>query len=99
MLDEEQIDLAHHIHLAYAELEETSHRLELFEGATMHLNRQALASAESGYLTGKVEFSILLGLIQKRSQLEMEYAESLATYQMKIAELESLTGELLEGTK
>ena len=97
MLNEEQIDLAHHIHLTYAELEETSGRLELFENAALPLSKQALSSAQNGYLTGRVEFSILLGLIQKRSQLELEYAEGLATYQMKIAELESLTGESLEG--
>lgn len=91
-LDEEQVDTAHHVHVIYAEMEETSKKVQLFEDATLPLSKQALSAAQSGYLTGKVEFSTLLSLIQKRSQIELEYAEALATLQMKAAELEALTG-------
>lgn len=98
LLEEQQIDLAHNIHATYAELEEASRRLKLFEEATIPLSKQALASAQNGYLTGKVEFSLLLGIIQKRSQLELEYVEALATYQKKIADLEFLTGDSLGGS-
>lgn len=98
MLDEEKNDLAHHVHTTYAELEEAYQHLKLFEDATLPLSHQAFTSAQSGYLTGKVEFVTLLSLIQKRARIQLEYAEAQATYQMKVAEMESLTGELSEGS-
>lgn len=97
LLDEERISLAHMVHQLYAELEESHKRVQLYEGGVLPLTRQAVVSAKSAYLTSKLEYATLLNLMNKRFQVEVGYAEALATYESKLAELESLLGEPLGG--
>lgn len=96
LLDEERIMLAHRIHVTYAEFEEASQRLKLYESGVLPLTRQAVVSARSAYLTGKLEYSTLLNTVTKRFAMESAAAEALTTYQSKIAELEVLIGDTLE---
>lgn len=95
MLSEQRIELAHMVHVLYAEIEESNQRITLYEGGVLPLTRQAAASGRSAYLTGKIDYATLLSLISKRYQMEMAYYEALATYESKLAELEALAGEPL----
>ena len=95
LLDEQRNMLAHQVHETYSELEEASKRIQLYEGGVLPLTRQAVTSAKSAYLTRKIEYSTLLGTIQRRYQMEDAHAEALATYFSKIAELEFILGASL----
>jgi len=98
LYDGERNKLAHEIHITLAMLEESAKRIQLYEGGVLPLTRQAVNSARSAYLAGKLEYSTLLGAIQRRYQMEISYAEALAAFHSKMAELETIVGDRLGET-
>lgn len=98
LVDAERNRLAHEIHVTLASIEESTKRIQLYEGGVLPLTRQAVTSARSAYLTRKLEYSTLLGAINRRYQMEVSYAEALATYHSKLAELEEIIGQPLGET-
>jgi outer membrane protein TolC len=97
--DDEKNRLAHEVHATYAELEEARDRIKLYESGVLPLVRESLASAQSGYATGKVQYSTLLNLINRRYQTETSYYEAVANFDSRIAELEAMTGDKLGGSQ
>lgn len=93
LADEESLHLRHQVHTLLAELKESSDRVNLFEGGLVPLSKQAVLSAKSGYLTGKVDYATLVSLIRNRYQTEFSYHEALVNYHLKLAEYEALIGE------
>lgn len=95
LLDEERQHLRHLVHTMYTELYESDKRVHLFEGGLLPLARQAVLSAKSAYLTGKLEYVAVVNLVRNRYQTEFTYNEALVSYQSRIAEFEALLGESL----
>ncbi|MGK5087342.1 TolC family protein [Bdellovibrionota bacterium FG-2] len=95
LLDEERLHLNHQVKTMYADLEESDKRMRLYDGGLVPLARQAVLSAKSSYLTGKLEYVAVVNLIRNRFQIEFAYNEALVSYQSRIAEFEALIGESL----
>ena len=98
LFDGERNKLSHEIHVTLAKLEESAKRIQLYEGGVLPLTRQTVQSARSAYLTGKLEYSTLLGAINRRYQMEISYAEALANFHSKLAVLETTIGQPLGET-
>ena len=96
-LQVERTRLAQDVRSSYAELLQTQQNLDLYENGILPLARQAVGSGKSAYLTGRLDYLSLLNLINTRFQTEYVYNESLVNYETKIAELEVLMGESVEG--
>ncbi len=95
LLDEERLHLRHQVKTMYADLEESDKRMRLYNGGLVPLARQAVLSAKSSYLTGKIEYIAVVNLIRNRFQIEFTYNEALVSYHSRIAEFEALLGEEL----
>ncbi len=96
-LQTERTRLAQDVRSTYAELLQAQQNIDLYENGILPLARQAVGSGKSAYLTGRLDYLSLLNLIRTRFQTEYVYNESLVAYETKIAELEVLMGESLEG--
>ncbi|RME18506.1 MAG: TolC family protein [Bdellovibrio sp.] len=77
----------------YAELEESSKTLMLFEKTLLPLAKQAVRSGKSAYLSGKVDYSTLLASINTRFNTELKFYFALANYETLVAKLEALLAE------
>ena len=98
-LQTERTRLVQEVRSGYAELLQAQQNLDLYENGILPLSRQAVGSGKSAYLTGRLDYLSLLTLINTRFQTEYVYNESLVNYETKIAELEVLMGESLDGER
>ena len=85
----------HQARALFAELRESSQRIDLFEGGLLQLSRQAVAASKSSYLTGKAEYTVLLDTLTRLQETEYSYQEALVSYQVQMAKLEALLGQSL----
>jgi outer membrane protein TolC len=75
-----------------AQLERRQKLAELYKTAIIPQAAQALESATISYRVNKVDFLTLLDSRVSLFNYEREYYDSLADYQMKLAQLEALVG-------
>jgi cobalt-zinc-cadmium efflux system outer membrane protein len=78
-----------------AQLERRKKLVELYKTGIIPQADQALESAVINYRVNKVDFLTLLNSQMTLFNYEREYYESLADYQMKLAQLEALVGKEL----
>lgn len=78
-----------------AQMERRRKLVELYRSGIIPQARQSLESAVIGYRVDKVDFLTLLDSRVVLFNYEREYYDSLADYQMKLAQLEALTGKEL----
>jgi cobalt-zinc-cadmium efflux system outer membrane protein len=78
-----------------AQLERRSKLVELYKTGIIPQADQSLESATIGYRVNKVDFLTLLDSRVTLFNYEREYYDSLAEYQMKLAQLEALVGKEL----
>lgn len=79
-----------------AQLERRSKLAELYRTGIIPQSEQSLESATIGYRVNKVDFLTLLDNRTTLFNYEREYYDSLADYQMKLAQLEALVGKELQ---
>lgn len=79
-----------------ARMEQREKLAKLFKGGIIPQAEQSLESATIGYRVSKVDFLTLLDNRLTLYNLEREYYESLAEYQMRLAQLEALVGRDLQ---
>ena len=96
LLDGRRQELVRALHDAYAGLREAAQRLDLYETGMLPLARQSVASARTSYLAGRMEYATLLNVISARYQTELDYHETMVSYETRIAELETLVGDGLD---
>lgn len=96
LLDQERLRLLHQIRSTFAELEESDRRIKLIEGGLLPLAKQAVLASKSAYLTGKIDYTTVLGQIRSRYQTEYSLHEAVVSHESKVAELETLMGGPLE---
>lgn len=78
-----------------AQMERRTKLVELYKSGIIPQAEQSLESAVIGYRVNKVDFLTLLDSRVVLFNYEREYYDSLADYQMKLAQLEALTGKEL----
>ncbi len=79
-----------------ARMEQSGKLAGLFKTGIIPQAEQSLESATIGYRVSKVDFLTLLDNRLTLYNLEREYYESLAEYQMRLAQLEALVGKELQ---
>ncbi|KIE43959.1 TolC family protein [Geobacter anodireducens] len=79
-----------------AQLEQREKLVKLFRTGIIPQAEQSLESATIGYRVNKVDFLTLLDNRLTLYNLEREYYESQAEYQMRLAQLEALVGKELQ---
>lgn len=79
-----------------ARMEQSEKLAMLFKSGIIPQAEQSLESATIGYRVSKVDFLTLLDNRLTLYNLEREYYESLAEYQMRLAQLEALVGKELQ---
>ena len=79
-----------------AQMERRARLAELYKSGIIPQAEQSLESAVIGYRVNKVDFLTLLDSRVVLFNYEREYYDSLADYQMKLAQLEALTGKELQ---
>ncbi len=79
-----------------ARMEQSEKLAILFKSGIIPQAEQSLESATIGYRVSKVDFLTLLDNRLTLYNLEREYYESLAEYQMRLAQLEALVGKELQ---
>lgn len=79
-----------------ARMEQREKLAGLFKTGIIPQAEQSLESATIGYRVSKVDFLTLLDNRLTLYNLEREYYESLAEYQMRLAQLEALVGKELQ---
>ncbi len=85
----------HQARALLAELKESQQRISLFESGLLQLSQQAVAAAQSAYLTGKESYANLLEALKKQQDTEYGYQEALVAWQLQVAKLEALMGQSL----
>ena len=78
-----------------AAIEAAAHHIDLFETSILPQAELAFRSAQVNYRTGKVDFLSLLDSERDLRRARLEYARTLADYQMKVAGLERWIGRRL----
>lgn len=81
-----------------AQLEKRRKLIELYRTGIIPQAQQTLESATINYRVNKVDFLTLLDSLITLFNYEREYYDSLADYQMRLAQLEALAGAQLSGT-
>ena len=79
-----------------AQMERRNRMIELCKTGIIPQASQSLESAVIGYRVNKIDFLTLLDSRIVLFNYELEYYDSIADYQMKLAELEALTGKELQ---
>lgn len=79
-----------------AQMEQREKLAKLFKNGIIPQAEQSLESATIGYRVNKVDFLTLLDNRLTLFNLERDYYESLADYQMRLAQLEALVGKDLQ---
>ena len=79
-----------------AQLDRRQKLAELYKNAIIPQASQALESATISYRVNKVDFLTLLDSRVSLFNYEREYYDSLADYQMKLAQLEALVGSEIQ---
>jgi len=75
-------------------------KVKLYDTALLASSRSALKGSLAGYKAGQVDFLMLLDSVRSYLDINKEYYESLADYNIKLAELEEVVGiDLKEAIK
>jgi outer membrane protein TolC len=90
--DSKTVDIAFEVEQAYRGVEESQQILEVYEESILPTAQHSVEAARASYLAGRLDFLRLVESQRQLLSIQDSFYAAMATYQLRLAELERLVG-------
>ncbi len=94
MMAEQRNHIRHYVHTAYSKAQSYREQSQLISNKLLPSAEQAVQSAVASYTSGKAEYRVVMELINKKFDTQLNYWEAVLEYEKELAELDVLVGKL-----